>query len=968
MRLDRPSFARSMMTVGITAALGFTTLPAMAAANHAHQHGQAAVTAPNPKAAAARQKAFDQTQALMALQKKWAKGKGAEKSRALEQMVAKAEERRAHLLELMASNPAAVMSAAIPDDKQVGMPAEVLAKLEQKVELEGELEVFYEDYEDGSHKLRHFLKTPFGERFAVHLAGKQPELSHGGKVKLAGSLIGSQDSAASDGDIALDSSALMLAAGSDTGVVADGTAAAISATFGAQSTLVINVNFADNRTEPWTPEQARSTVFDQASDFIHENSFGQTWLTGEVTPWLNLPVNGAGCNTTAIVDAASTAAQNAGYNLGQYNRLIFAMPSTSGCGFSGVGSVGGTKSTMVINGSMYWFTIAHEMGHNLGLYHSHALECGSDVLGSSCTSDEYGDGVDIMGRVSGHFTAFQKERLGWLDSRHIETVTSSGIHELEPYASLPGSSPKALKIAKGIDPASGEQSWFYVEYRQGSGYDSILSSNANVQNGVVVHTGVSNQGNSSYMLDMTPGSTASSYTDTRDPALEVGRQFTDTDSSVTLATEWVDGNGAGVNVQLDGSVASCTAVQPTLNITPGETVWSQAGASQSYTLTLTNRDSDTCSSSSYTLSTGAPAGWDNALANNSLTLAPGESRSLSWTVTAADTATNGYYTLNASAASGSLKAQDSVTLVIDNPVANSAPNALSDSASTAFETPVTLNVLANDSDPDGDTLQVTAVNATNGSAVINANGNITYTPATGFSGLSSFSYSISDGQGGSDSANISVEVAAAPVTNSAPVASNDSASTAFETAVKITVLANDYDPEGDSIEVSSVNANNGSARINVDGTVTFTPASGFSGATSLSYSIRDAQGASDSAIVSINVAAAPVPTVNEAPVASDDSASMDTLSSITIPVLNNDHDPEGSTLRITGFTQGNKGDVRLNANGTLTYTPGKPFKQDDSFSYTITDGEKTATASVYVQLNSSAGSSSPGNKGKGNNK
>lgn len=309
--------------------------------------------------------------------------------------------------------------------------------------------------------------------------------------------------------------------------------------------------------------------------------------------------------------------------------------------------------------------------------------------------------------------------------------------------------------------------------------------------------------------------------------------------------------------------------------------------------------------------------------------------------------------------------------MIDNPIANSAPNAMSDTASTAFETPVTVKVLANDSDPDGDALQVTAVNATNGSAAINADGSITYVPATGFSGLTSFSYSISDGRGGSDSANISIEVAPAP--NRAPVANNDSASTAFETAVKIAVLANDYDPEGDAITLVSVNANQGSAAINADGTLTFKPASGFSGTTSLSYTIRDAQGATDSATVSISVAAAPEPTpeptVNKAPVATDDSVTLNSITSVTIPVLSNDHDPEGSALRITGFTQGSKGEVRLNANGTLTYTPGKPFKQDDSFSYIISDGEKSATATVYIQLIAGdSGGTTSGSKGKGNNK
>ncbi|WP_010325014.1 Ig-like domain-containing protein [Marinobacterium stanieri] len=956
---QRPSAKPCLLALSI---LATTLAPTVHAAPAASAHAQTNLP----------QQARAQSQNLVALQKRWSNS-GQGNAQLLGKLVQEADTRRETLRSLMQQHPEIVLQLAIPAQKQMAMPKQVIEKLEQRLSLQGQLEVFYEDKEDGGHQLKHYLETPFGERFELHFAGKPGQLKHGQEVELDGVLVAGDAESATDGDVALEPGMLMLAAdGGSTGGSNGGTAAD-SATFGAQSTLVINVNFSDDRSEPWTPEQARSTVFDQASEFIYENSFGQTWLTGDVTPWLNLPINGASCDTTSIVNAAMDAAASAGYDTSQYNRLIFAMPSTSTCGFSGVGSVGGTNSTMIINGSMYWFTVAHEMGHNLGLYHSHALECGTDVLGSNCSSDEYGDGVDIMGRVSGHFTTFQKERLGWLDSRHIQTVTSSGLHELEPYAGLPGNAPKALKIAKGTDAASGEPEWFYVEYRHASGYDNILASNANVQNGVVVHTGISNKGNSSYMLDMTPGSKSSSYTDTRDPALEVGQQFTDPDSGVTLATEWVDGTLAQVNVQLDGSPISCTPVQPTLDITPGTTVWTQSGATHSYTLTLTNRDSSTCASSQYSLAAQAPSGWSSQLGNTSLTLAPGETQSLSWSLTTAESATDGYYTLTASATSGSVQAQDQATVVIDNPVANTAPVALGDSANTAFETPVTIEVLANDSDVDGDSLSVTSVNALNGTAQINGDNSITFTPAQGFSGLTSFSYSISDGQGGSDSANLSIQVEAAPepepVPNEAPVAVNDSASTEFETAVTFSVLGNDHDPEGGSLSITAADAATGNVRINADGTLTFTPANGFSGQTSLSYTVQDPEGASATATVIITVAEPA--SVNEAPVAIADSVTLSSKQSVQIAVLANDYDPEGSTIEVSAFTQGNKGSVRLNSDGTLTYTPAKSFKRDDSFSYTISDGDKAATATVSIVLSSdsSSGGSTggPGN-GKGKNK
>ncbi|HEX9822235.1 MAG TPA: Ig-like domain-containing protein, partial [Methylomirabilota bacterium] len=87
------------------------------------------------------------------------------------------------------------------------------------------------------------------------------------------------------------------------------------------------------------------------------------------------------------------------------------------------------------------------------------------------------------------------------------------------------------------------------------------------------------------------------------------------------------------------------------------------------------------------------------------------------------------------------------------------PLAQDDFAVTQRDTPVTIAVLANDSDPDGDPLTVTAVtDPAHGSAVNNGDGTVTYTPDAGFVGSDSFEYTISDGAGGADSATVSVTV------------------------------------------------------------------------------------------------------------------------------------------------------------------------------------------------------------------
>jgi len=78
-----------------------------------------------------------------------------------------------------------------------------------------------------------------------------------------------------------------------------------------------------------------------------------------------------------------------------------------------------------------------------------------------------------------------------------------------------------LQILKSIDPNTGKKTWYYVDSRQAIGFDSFLSSNGNVPQGVVVHTGSESSGNSSYLLDMTPTSPSSLFDPHKAPALDL---------------------------------------------------------------------------------------------------------------------------------------------------------------------------------------------------------------------------------------------------------------------------------------------------------------------------------------------------------------------------------------------------------------------------------------------------------------
>ena len=152
------------------------------------------------------------------------------------------------------------------------------------------------------------------------------------------------------------------------------------------------------------------------------------------------------------------------------------------------------------------------------------------------------------------------------------------------------------------------------------------------------------------------------------------------------------------------------------------------GTAVTYSLTLTNHDSLACTGSTYDLSAAIPAGWSGSFAQPSVSLAPGANATVALTVTSSNSATDGFYNIDISADNAVSQATVSATYVIDTPVANNAPTANADSATTDAGQPVIISVLANDTDADGDSLTITNISqGINGSVILNADGSLTYT-------------------------------------------------------------------------------------------------------------------------------------------------------------------------------------------------------------------------------------------------
>ncbi len=256
-----------------------------------------------------------------------------------------------------------------------------------------------------------------------------------------------------------------------------------------------------------------------------------------------------------------------------------------------------------------------------------------------------------------------------------------------------------------------------------------------------------------------------------------------------------------------------------------------------------------------------------------------------------------------------------------------------------------IDVLANDTDPD-DPLTVIQVGVAMHGTVTIGTGGVTYTPAPNYFGPDSFTYTISDGHGGTDTATVNVSVT--PV-NDNPVATDDSATVAEDSTDNlIDVLANDNDgvDSGETLTVTAVTQGaNGTVTFTATG-VSYTPDADFFGSDSFTYTVSDGNGGTDTA--SVNVTVTPV---NDDPVAMDDSASVNEDSTNNaIDVLANDDDVDGGTLTITAVTQGTSGAVTFTATG-VSYTPNADFFGSDSFTYTISDGNGgTDTATVNVTV------------------
>jgi len=724
-------------------------------------HSAAVKAAPNASSdKGQQQRAEALTQSLHDLGQTYQQGNPEARQQALTQLQKVAVERYELLLDLVEEEPATISRIALPNSARKNMPEALRGYIEQRVQAQGTLESFYEDYEDGSHKLRHFLKID-DEIVSLNFQDSPPSLASGQQVAVNGLYLGfdtdRQQSQGVKGALILDSGddLLMLAYNSTTeGTASSSTVEVLPNTTGEQRTLVLAVNFLDKTSEPWSLDYISSMIFGDINDWYQENSFGQTSIAGDVHGYYTLPINST-CSSLSISGYADNAATADGINLGDYDRIIYVFPRITACSWGGKGSVGGSPSRTYINGWLTPAVVIHELGHNLGLHHSHHLNCDSVPLAENCSVNEYGDLYDVMGTNNTyHFNAYQKERLGWLTdlTGDIVTVNDSGSFFLEPYEIAPGNYPKVLKVSRDATA----DDWYYLEYRQAIGFDSPLEGNANVLNGLIFHNASTANPDSSMLLDMTPTSTSGF----NDAALEYGNSYTDPNTGITVTTGLP--NSTGTYAEISFGQERCVRSTPGINFLTTESAWVSAGTDVDYSLTVTNNDSSACVAAALNLAANLPQGWSASFSDSSVNLNPGQSTTVTLTVTSATDAVDGFYDFSASvSASASGTGTDTATYIIENTSSNAAPVAEDDSVVLTQKSSVTINVLSNDYDPDQDQIVIDSITqGSKGSVTMNADNTLTYTPAKRFKDQDVFSYSIVDGEGGTAVASVLITLQA----------------------------------------------------------------------------------------------------------------------------------------------------------------------------------------------------------------
>jgi PKD repeat protein len=305
-----------------------------------------------------------------------------------------------------------------------------------------------------------------------------------------------------------------------------------------------------------------------------------------------------------------------------------------------------------------------------------------------------------------------------------------------------------------------------------------------------------------------------------------------------------------------------------------------------------------------------------------------------------------HYTITSTGGGGTSTATVTVTVT---PAPPPPPTANPDQAQTLTDQPVTIDVLANDVAPPGDTLNMITGqtgSAAGGAVECTATGSCTYTPPAGFGGSDSFAYTIQSATGGVAASGVVTIVVNAP-SMPQPTANPDAAHTFRGIAVPVDVLANDVAPPGDTLTVAGATVGSAAGGFATCGgpNCNYNPPAGFTGTDQFAYSVlANTGGGRATALVTVTVDAPPPAA------AGDDEITTAAGQNVAFDAYANDTLPPGETIALIETMPSPGASLFCDIIG-CSYTPPPHFNGTDTATYRITTSsgaQATATVTATV--------------------
>ncbi len=489
----------------------------------------------------------------------------------------------------------------------------------EPVVYEGTVSVAVEDdFARGRATRRYFLdEQNLGQRFELKLSAAQGrQLRTGARIRVRGHAVGGAVSAEPAGDSVT--------------VLAEALSAAPVA---ARKAIVMLVDITDSTAAVSRVSTDCDGSVARSSDIMfgaqtgglnvdgcyQDSSFGALGMGGAGYPGSALDVVrvavteastiGSVCNYSAWGSAADKAAAAAGIALANYQHRVYVVPSNVGCSWAGLAYVGCGNACQAwvkaYSGQVcgYSDAYAHEIGHNLGMWHA-----STDTNNDGTLDCEYCDTSDFMGYALPNLrtqNGANKVMMGWASGSRVVDGTAGGTFTISSLALTSAPFPQVVKVrANSGDP-------YYLSYRTATGYDQSMPSPATYLNRLNIHRWGS--GNTRYIGTVGDGQ---SYSDAGSGV--TFRQLSHTADTATFEVSTV-----------------CATQVPTLSMSPtSQGTGASLPATRSYTLTVTNRDGAACGSGTFALLGSVPAGWSGAFVPATLAVAPGASGSATLNVTA----------------------------------------------------------------------------------------------------------------------------------------------------------------------------------------------------------------------------------------------------------------------------------------------------------------------------------------------